>query len=140
MAEPSPTARQTGARQLARTLSQLQQAELRGTEDVAWYAASVNAIAQTMALEVSITAHELAQVLARESAGRGGIDRFAAGRQARRATRRLRASAEDFRDAGHQALRFFGDYMRVYDQLVHPQRDRRRWQWEEGGQRQGGGR
>jgi len=134
------TPRTPVGRQPARTLAQLQQAELRGTEDIAWYAASVNAVAQSLALEVSITAHELAQVLARESAGRGGIDRFMAGRQARRATRRLRAAAEDFRDGGHQALRFFGDYMRLYDTLIHPEHQRQHWRWQEGGGRPGGGR
>jgi hypothetical protein len=114
----------------AKTLAALSNMELRGTTDVAAYAASVRAIAYHFALELDVTAHELQVVLGKAKGSM--MDRFQARMAARRVVRKLRAAAEDARSVGDNAARFWADYTRTYAEVINPDRKTRdTWQFTE---------
>jgi hypothetical protein len=114
--------RTAGTRSLARNLQDLAKVEFRTTADVAFYAASIRAIGGQYALEIHVGATELEKRLAEATPTAGGMDRFTARRTAKRAVKRLRRAAEDFADAADDSARFWRDFLRIYGDLINPQR------------------
>jgi hypothetical protein len=107
--------------------------ELTGTESIARYADTARAEFRDLAMELDLTATDLARRLAVAASGRRPD--FAARMAARRAVRRLRKAAEHATAAGDDARRFFRDYEVQFATLIHPERARESWRWSESGTR-----
>lgn len=119
----------TSRRAAPKTITALSNMELRGTVDVATYANAARDICRSLAMEFDLTAHELNQQL--DKAGGGLRDRFTARFSARRTAGHLRRAAAHANAAGDSVMRMWQQYQRDYEQLIHPQRRRDGWQFEE---------
>lgn len=110
-----------------RTTKAITEIELRGTEDVALYSASLREVLRGIGAELDLTAAELRATL--EYSTGTALDRRIARMKARRVARRLHRAKELVDGAAAEAGRLWTTYQSEYADLINPGK-RKGWRWE----------
>jgi hypothetical protein len=123
-----------GARNI-KSISQLATMDLNCTDDLAVWCEAARHLLRTLGMEIQGAAAIIEQRIAgggRGSGGgfRGGIDRFQFRRAIKNCLKPLYGSAAECHTAAAGVYKFWVNYRRDFDMLLHPERGG--WKFEEG--------
>ena len=124
MAEPAQKTAASIPGAPARTITALANIPTpRSPAELAYLTASQQAVCESLALVLDIQAAQLQKALGRPTCG--SVDRFRASTMARIATAPMKQAADRARASGASSRACWRRFLRVYDELLNPQRKSR---------------